>query len=53
MKIYSLLLLLCVASCHRFSNTNSTQSMQSKLLVGAYKNKHDCIGSAGYTWSVV
>ena len=53
MKIYSLLLLLCIASCQRFSNTNSAQSMKSKQLVGADKDKHDCKGSAGYTWSVV
>ena len=53
MRIFAFGMLLLIASCQNGSKVNANQSGTSKTLVGADRDPHDCIGSAGYTWSVV
>jgi hypothetical protein len=45
--------ILSMAACQNGSNAETKQSESTKELVGADRDEHGCIGSAGYTWSVV
>lgn len=54
MRIITVILALLIASCQRTSNNDIKHfSDTTELLVGADRDEHGCIGSAGYTWSVV
>lgn len=49
-KILIVLTVLAVAGC---GSQKSKTTASSSALVGADKDEHGCIGSAGYTWSEV
>jgi hypothetical protein len=53
MRIISLVILLFMAACQSGSNTDSKEPISTVPLVGADRDAKGCIGSAGYTWSVV
>ena len=53
MRRISIDLLLFMAACQNNSNQNKHQEPSAKPIVGADKDAHGCIGSAGYSWSVV
>ena len=53
MRIISIFIVLCLAACQNSSIKNENQDSLAAQIVGADKDAHGCIGSAGYTWSVV
>jgi hypothetical protein len=53
MKKISLVVLFFMAACQNSSNQNEMPEPSDIPMVGADKDAHGCIGSAGYTWSVV
>lgn len=53
MKIISLLFLYSMVACQSGSKQSTKQTSSKEQLVGADKDKHGCIGSAGYSWSAV
>jgi hypothetical protein len=53
MKFFSIGLLLFMTACQNSSVKNEHQDSLAAQIVGADKDTHGCIGSAGYTWSVV
>jgi len=53
MKKFSIVVLLFMADCQNSSIRNDKQESSVTSIVGADKDVHGCIGSAGYTWSVV
>lgn len=46
-------MVLFMAACQNGSNFSTNPSKSTEALVGADRDEHGCIGSAGYTWSVV
>ena len=53
MRIVAFGMLLLIAACQNGSNGGASQASNNKQLVGADRDHHGCIGSAGYTWSIV
>jgi hypothetical protein len=53
MRIISLVMVLFMAACQSGSNTDSKEPASTEQLDGADRDEHGCIGSAGYTWSVI
>ncbi len=53
MKFISIVILFLMASCQNSSTQNDKQEPSATPIVGEDKDPHGCIGSAGYTWSVV
>jgi len=46
-------MLLLIAACQNGSNGYANKAGTLRQLVGADRDQHGCIGTAGYTWSVV
>jgi hypothetical protein len=54
MRSIIVIIAMLIASCQRTSNTDTKQfSATTELIVGADRDEKGCIGSGGYTWSVV
>jgi hypothetical protein len=53
MRIISIVLVLFMAACQSGSGTERDEPASTDQLNGADRDEHGCIGSAGYTWSVV
>ncbi len=53
MRLISIAFLLFMAACQSDSNISTNPSASMEELVGADRDEKGCIGSAGYTWSVV
>lgn len=53
MKFFSIVILLFMAACQNSTTQNEKHDSSAAKIVGADKDAHGCISSAGYTWSVV
>jgi hypothetical protein len=53
MKNIAMVFILFMGACQNSSNQHENQKPTPTPLVGSDKDSHGCIGSAGYTWSVV
>lgn len=52
MRIFLLGILICIGGCQNKSNEKLRKAPENKELAGSDSDKHNCINSARYTWSV-